>query len=648
MIIKHLLMHNFGVYAGDNIFRFTGKKPIVLIGGMNGRGKTTFLNAVLLALYGSKSFAFRESPYKQYGLYLRSFVNENDRTKKTFVELEFEAETNERNTYRIRRSWDGNLQRISEIIEVYKDGILDEFLTDNWNMYVEEIIPSGIASLFFFDGEKISELAAESSDEMIKDSIKRLLGINVIEQLSDDLGRTTRRVEKSIQVVDEKELVQKRELKEESEAKAVKIEEELAKLQQQKEQISRQKDEAFDQFRSIGGIVSEQKSEQEKRYHELETDIKMLNQQLIDLSASELPLFMVRSLLQNIQEQVDREREQKNNAIFQQKLDQLYQVFKEKSKSSKNLAEFIEYATRESDVSQGSPIYGFSDDAYMNLHALTSSRLSDTKKKTFAVMENLKKKRKDILNLEKQMSVSINDNSVKEIVDRMKQLSEQSDEIERQISEKRVEKQMASGDLRTATADFNKYVKDVLEQLELKDENERMIKYLDMMEKVMEEYSIRLQKTKLIELSETITRCYKCLANKNGMIETVEMSSTTLDLSYLNKQGDEVPKHSLSAGEKQMMVISILWALAICSKKKLPVIIDTPMSRLDREHRISLIKEYFPKASIQIILLSTDTEITHEYYDMMKDNIGDEFTLLYDDEKGITRVANGYFQRSSV
>ncbi len=317
MIIKHLLMHNFGVYAGDNIFRFTGKKPIVLIGGMNGRGKTTFLNAVLLALYGSKSFAFRESPYKQYGLYLRSFVNENDRTKKTFVELEFEAETNERNTYRIQRSWDGNLQRISEIIEVYKDGILDEFLTDNWNMYVEEIIPSGIASLFFFDGEKISELAAESSDEMIKDSIKRLLGINVIEQLSDDLGRTTRRVEKSIQVVDEKELVQKRELKEECEAKAVKIEEELAKLQQQKEQISRQKDEAFDQFRSIGGIVSEQKSEQEKRYHELETDIKMLNQQLIDLSASELPLFMVRSLLQNIQEQVDREREQKNNAIFE-------------------------------------------------------------------------------------------------------------------------------------------------------------------------------------------------------------------------------------------------------------------------------------------------------------------------------------------
>ena len=60
MIIKSLKLHNFGVYAGDNEFVFDGKKPIVLIGGMNGRGKTTFLEAILLALYGSNSFAYRE------------------------------------------------------------------------------------------------------------------------------------------------------------------------------------------------------------------------------------------------------------------------------------------------------------------------------------------------------------------------------------------------------------------------------------------------------------------------------------------------------------------------------------------------------------------------------------------------------------
>ena len=48
MIITKLVLHNFGVYAGTNQFQFQNKKPIVLIGGMNGRGKTTFLEGVLL------------------------------------------------------------------------------------------------------------------------------------------------------------------------------------------------------------------------------------------------------------------------------------------------------------------------------------------------------------------------------------------------------------------------------------------------------------------------------------------------------------------------------------------------------------------------------------------------------------------------
>lgn len=71
------------------------------------------------------------------------------------------------------------------------------------------------------------------------------------------------------------------------------------------------------------------------------------------------------------------------------------------------------------------------------------------------------------------------------------------------------------------------------------------------------------------------------LANKKNLIERIVMDPSTLDIIYLDSKNNEVSKASLSAGEKQLMVIAILWALAICSKKKLPVIIDTPLSRLD-------------------------------------------------------------------
>ena len=104
MIIKELTLHNFGVYASTNSFEFHGQKPVVLIGGMNGRGKTTFLEAVLLSLYGSNSFAYNESKYKTYGQYLKSFVNKQDGTMETYVDLEFEMESE---TYKIHREWSG-------------------------------------------------------------------------------------------------------------------------------------------------------------------------------------------------------------------------------------------------------------------------------------------------------------------------------------------------------------------------------------------------------------------------------------------------------------------------------------------------------------------------------------------------------------
>ncbi len=70
MIINKLQLHNFGVYASDNTFVFNSGKPVVLIGGMNGRGKTTFLEAILLALYGKSSFAVQESLHGAYSKYL--------------------------------------------------------------------------------------------------------------------------------------------------------------------------------------------------------------------------------------------------------------------------------------------------------------------------------------------------------------------------------------------------------------------------------------------------------------------------------------------------------------------------------------------------------------------------------------------------
>ena len=146
----------------------------------------------------------------------------------------------------------------------------------------------------------------------------------------------------------------------------------------------------------------------------------------------------------------------------------------------------------------------------------------------------------------------------------------------------------------------------------------------------------------LAKANSEITSCYKKLANKKNLINKIVMESDSLAIKYLSEEGKEVTQDSLSAGEQQLMVISILWALAICSKKKLPVIIDTPLSRLDSLHRTALINTYFPNAGEQTIILSTDSEIDSTYYGLMKDNVGDEFTLKYDEKTKSTSIERGY------
>ena len=212
---------------------------------------------------------------------------------------------------------------------------------------------------------------------------------------------------------------------------------------------------------------------------------------------------------------------------------------------------------------------------------------------------------------------------------------------------KQEKRKRLNGAMIQAASDFNRKVEAYLKKVELNDDRDRIIKYANLSTTIIEKYRVVLQTSKVSEVATTMTNCYKLLASKKTLIDRIDMDPVSLDMIYLNKDGGKVPGKSLSAGEKQMMVIALLWSLAICSNKRLPVIIDTPLSRLDSVHRQALIKVYFPKASDQTIILSTDSEINNTYYSMMKDNIGDEFTLFYDENSKSTTIKTGYYMEEA-
>ena len=193
MRIRKLVLHNFGVYSGTNTFEFTHNEPVVLIGGLNGRGKTTFLEAVLLALYGSNSFAFKESKFRSYNQYLKSYTNTTDGTYKSSVEIEFEIMGSKLEVFQVQREWTSR-GKTEELIHVKKDGVYSDFLTNNWAMFIENQIPSALSNFYFFDGEKISELAVDQTGEQVKESIRAMLGMTVLDTLKNDLEKNNKKL----------------------------------------------------------------------------------------------------------------------------------------------------------------------------------------------------------------------------------------------------------------------------------------------------------------------------------------------------------------------------------------------------------------------------------------------------------------------
>ncbi len=643
MIIKKLELHNFGVYAGTNTFEFHAKKPIVLIGGLNGRGKTTFLEGVLLALYGKNSFAYAEEDDQTYGQYLKAHTNTSDGTLETYVDLVFQMSSEETEEYEIRREWSGGKNRTFERVTVYKGGVFNPFLTDNWAMFIENVLPSALSSFFFFDGEKIAKLAVEKTSDQMKQSIKALLGITVLDQLENDLNRVINRTAKnSVNQEEAAEIERLRESRDKANADLDRIDSLIQKLNDEIMTVQKKLDKANENYVAKGGDIVTQRQELIEKRSLLRAKIAGINDDLLNDAASELPLVMVEGLLKNIREKAEKEQNYKTIGVAVDRMLDYLPKYK-KVNSTAEIQEFLKYYKKKHTGTGIETKFGLSDTALIQLQVLLDQRLKDKKKSTKEGQDKLDEIIKESNQIDSYLSVDIDEKAIAALYKRIKKLEQELGELESKLEINQEKRKSANGVVMTATAEFNKKVESYLKRVELNDDGDRIIKYANIANRIIEKYRVALQRKKVAEVALTMTKCYKLLASKKTLIEKIEMDPVTLDMTYINSSGESVPRKQLSAGEKQLMVIALLWSLAICSKKRLPVIIDTPLSRLDSVHRQAVIKVYFPKASDQTIILSTDSEIDKGYYDLMKKNVGDEFTLIYDEKSKSTSIENGYF-----
>lgn len=651
MVLKKLILENYGPFLGSCEIDLAprapvGERPICLIGALNGAGKTSVLDAIGIALYGA-----RARPAARTGLAWRDFLcaarhADSPRDERSVIELRFDEHGEGAvRTYRIRRSWHLTGTSASDQLNVIINGAYSQDETDLWPERAEELLPLGLSNLFFFDGEQVRSLAAsELPTPEVRGAIAALLGLDLAAQLSQDLSAVSHRRRKDL--VDQRTLDELATLEhrvEELTTRLVELREEQTRIQSE---LSAQRAtlEAVDPGLHPA-VVPEMDGPMDP---EARRDIA--RGALVELAGGVLPLALVRDLVEDtlarargeieavaqaqIGEHLERRDQRILTVVAQQDrqgsvLEALEQWFDEDRRARAGLAEVR-------------PVLGASLEDLNAAESATGSQLNQAlaRARELSVMSRQAASEGRVSRVRAAREASTTADGP--------QLSEIELLLEIQTRLTRVRDQIAkeADELRRAAVERDRKLRRVTEQRIEEVESRRVVESAVRVQGLLSGFQRALVRRRVDELEQLTTDRIRLLNRKVGRVERVNIAPDTFALSLIGEGGMRIDRARLSAGEQQILAVAFLWALSDATGRDLPVVIDTPLARLDSVHRGRLIEDYFPKASHQVILLSTDTEIDEATVRAWShaDAIDHSLTLDYDPRRRSTTVRDGYFQ----
>jgi len=660
VIFLELVLQNFGPYLGKQVINLRPEiddtpRPIILLGGMNGGGKTTLMDAIRLALYGSRAQCSTRGNLA-YSDFLTQSVNRNTPpTEKARIELAFEVIQDDKpTTLRVVRYWTPDPKDGKDTLGILVDEEWpDKALANTWDEYIENLLPLGISNLFLFDGEQVKELAElDTPPPIVVDAIQSLLGLELAERLSKDLDILVSR--KRREIANAKDLatleeIEQRIYQQKDELDAAN--QDLAALDAELQRAEEQQRHASEKFIYEGGKIASDRNLLQNQYKDLETQVTEVRQTMRDLAAGVLPMALISPLLEQAESQAEKENRliqaKVTQDVMQERDNRLIDYInnlKVNSKQIEKIKAFLDEEKQELQqelVANEEPWLTASTEVLTQLDSLLKYDLNYSQSRAKDKQEKLKQLETEVDFLDRQIAtaaspeayeilkeaVRVAQNEVAKTKAAYESVNRRCEELKRAIAKTKQE--------------LENYAED---NIKLRN-NQHIITASAKVQATLKLFKERLTLKKLNKLEIEVTECFRYLLHKSDLVHRVAIDTNTFSLSLYDLQGQLVPKHRLSAGEKQLLAIAFLWGLARVSGRSLPVAIDTPLGRLDSSHRTNLVERYFPTASHQVILLSTDTEISQVEVGRLRelDAIRREYLLKYDSTKRQTTIESGYF-----
>lgn len=630
-----------------------------------------------------------------------------DDQETAFIEVEFQQVDNtELYDYIIRRSWSWPQNELEETLTVWQNGEqLDEDELLNFQNYLIHLIPPDMLKLYFFDGEKIADYFLGEKEVNIRDALMVLSGNDTFDILHDQIKRVLKNSENAQTDVAKEYLIVRNEVTE-LQQQILSMQQQIEAFQTEIDEIETEINRNQKEYAARGGITIDEwkklndqlKSEEEKR--------ERLNWQRKAYATDLLPFVMLPELMGKLLPQLHLEQEYQSYRALKTTLEDkafsgvlkstLLEIGSKKiDHDSVVLFQRIrEYLLNEK-WGNFEPIFGLSSDEEVQVQTVAkhvsefdSSVFARYQKRIHTSLERTKEIRNrlqstNIENFESYLNVySVLEEKSKiihlkkeheETLLELKNTDLEKKENELRLLKKSFEEQLKAQSVSDISGKTLLLLEDLQEMLysnliqqvetDLNAKFRELIRKKDFFSRLVIDcnfvvHMLRNQKISRVDLLSLLRNGNRHIAVSvlgKVAVETLlnrykvtSVSDLRTALSMEKEESLTLPieldKERLSSGEKQIFVMSLYWAIMNQSKNELPFIIDTPFARIDTEHRANITEHFFKKLTGQLLILSTDEELSSNHLKAMRDQISHVYMLEYGQDKKTHIHQDLYFE----
>lgn len=647
MIINSVRLNNFGIYYGESQYDFSVNKDrnIVLISGKNGSGKTTLLNSIKLGIYGPQFLGYQtynEKYYEYIESKLNAFAIEDGKENYSIsIDLSF-LEKGQYSTYNINRNWTYNNGKLKEDLQIVKDNTaLQQREAYDFLNSLYSFMPPVLFDLFFFDGEKIEKLfMLKNGTTDIIEFIDVLFNLDLFNNLSNDLKNYIK--QKNVySTLDshEKEEIDLKTIKEEVEEEIARTSEQILQL---KEEIRTSKDDlnkVEQDFKILGGLDKEELNIAKKEISELEAkkeEMLLFNRNIV---LEYLPFIILRNKMNELAVEINAEKDIKNNMLIRDKLidPELKRYILNSLSTNSDLDQILssisDYFNKDSDKKL---IYNLSKEEEQIIEGLITEINNVDLEQFLKNFEIIKAYNEKVLEIRRNLEYSLND----EFTEKMEKIKELQSAIAIKDEQININNEQLK-ELDDKLHEIGNRLINIKSEIKNVKKDENVFTVVSKINNVIKKYTETIKADKLKNMEHHVTDIFNTLIRKDDFIKRIDIDSTTSQIKLINKLDKVMPEDNLSAGEKQIYVLSLLWAMIRVSDRKIPLVFDTLLGRLDKSHKSNIISNFLHTCGDQVIIMATDSEIDDEYHQLLKPFIGKYYKIDYDNmENKVTINSN--------